>query len=161
MDGRWLAWGRSVFAVAVVVVLVALGLENMALRVQWHEVEDGVYWGARAEGVTAVEIAPGSTGEAAGIRRGDILEGVNGSPVRTVADVVEYYHRAQSGTRLSYLLLRLGSRQVLEVSLAPTPQANSMYFVLAWVGLFTLGVGAAVRVRLALGRLLWRVHIFI
>jgi two-component system NtrC family sensor kinase len=147
VDGRWLAWGRSVFAVAVVVVLVGLGLENMALRVQWHEVEDGVYWGARAEGVTAVEIAPGSTGEAAGIRRGDILEGVNGSPVRTPADVVEYYHRAQPGTRLSYLLLRLGSRQLLEVSLAPTPQASSMYFVLAWVGLFTLGVGAAVRVR--------------
>jgi two-component system, NtrC family, sensor kinase len=146
-EGRWLAWGRSVFAVAVVVVLVALGLENMALRVQWHEVDDGVYWDARPEGVTAIEVAPGSTGEAAGIRRGDILEDVDGSPVRTQADVVEHYHRAQAGTRLSYLLSRLGSRQALEVSLAPTPQGNSMYFVLAWVGLFTLGVGAAVRVR--------------
>jgi two-component system NtrC family sensor kinase len=146
VEGRWLVWGRSVFALAVVVVLVALGLENMALRVQWHEVEDGVYWGARAAGVTAIEVAPGSTGEAAGIRRGDILEGVNGSPIRTPADVVEYYHRAQPGTRLSYLLRRLGSRQALDVWLSPAPQANSMYFVLAWVGLFTLGVGAAVRV---------------
>jgi hypothetical protein len=136
-----------VFAVSVVVVLLALGLENMALRAQWHEVEDGVCWCApSAEGVMAVEVAPGSTGEAAGIRRGDILEGVNGSPVRTPADVVEYYHRAQAGTHLSYLLSRRRSRQVLDVSLEPAPQANSIYFVLAWVGLFTLGVGAAVRV---------------
>jgi two-component system, NtrC family, sensor kinase len=146
-EGRWLTWGRSVFAVAVVFVLVGLGFENMALRAQWHEVEDGVCWCApAAEGVSAVEVAPGSTGEAAGIRRGDILEGVNGSPVRTPADVVEYYHRAQAGTHLSYLLLRHGSRQAVDVSLEPAPQANSMYFVLAWVGLFTLGVGAAVRV---------------
>ena len=54
---------------------------------------------------------------------------------------------AQAGTRLSYLLSRLGSRQAVDVSLEPAPQANSMYFVLAAVGLFTLGVGAAVRVR--------------
>ena len=72
---------------------------------------------------------------------------MNGSPVRTPADVVEQHHRASDGTRLSYLLLRLGSREALEVTLAPAPRASSMYFVLACVGLFTLVVGAAVRVR--------------
>jgi two-component system, NtrC family, sensor kinase len=136
-----------VFAVGVVVVLVVLGLENMVQRARWHEVEDGVNWAPRNEGVTAVEIVPGSTGEAAGIRQGDILEAVNGSPVRTPSDVVEYQHRASEGTRLSYLLLRLGSRETLEVTLALAPRGSSMYFVLACVGLFTLVVGAAVRVR--------------
>jgi PAS domain-containing protein len=147
MEARWLTWGRSGFAVGVVVVLVVLGLQNMALRPRWQEVEDGVNWAARVEGVTAVEVLRDSSGEAAGIRPGDILEAVNGSPVRTPADVVEHQHRASEGTRLSYLLLRLGSREALEVTLAPAPRGSSMYFVLACVGLFTLVVGAAVRVR--------------
>src|SRR5207237_882274 len=51
------------------------------------------------------------------------------------------------GTRLTYTLIRLGARQALDVSLAPAPQGSSMYFVLAAVGLFTLFVGASVRLR--------------
>ena len=65
-EARWLVWGRSVFAVAVVVALIALGVANVARYSRWHEVEDGVFWGARAEGVTAVEVAAGSAAAAAG-----------------------------------------------------------------------------------------------
>jgi len=143
---RWFAW-RTLFAVAVVFVLVSLGVENIRLRARWHEVEDGVLWSQLAEGVTAKEVAAGSAGDLAGIRQGDVLIGVNGQPIQTPADVVELHHRAHDGTRLSYQLLRLGTREAVDVSLAPTPQASSMYFVLASVGLFTLLVGAAVRVR--------------
>jgi PAS domain S-box-containing protein len=124
-----------------------LGIENMLLRARWHEVEDGVLWSARAEGVTAVDIAPDSAGAAAGIEPGDVLIGVDGRAVHTPADVLEYYHRAREGTRLSYQLLRFGTNQGLVVTLRPTPGPSSMYFVLAAVGLFTLIVGAAVRVR--------------
>src|SRR5438874_121475 len=73
----WLAWWRSAFAVAIVVVLVALGVANIALYTRWHEVEDGVLWGARPEGITAVDIAGGSAAESAGIERGDVLLAVN------------------------------------------------------------------------------------
>ena len=60
VEGRWLSWGRSVFAVAVVLVLIALGVANIAMRARWHEVEDGVLWGARPEGLTAAreKVAP-------------------------------------------------------------------------------------------------------
>jgi len=44
-EARWLVWGRSVFAVAVVVALIALGVANVAMYSRWHEVEDGVFWG--------------------------------------------------------------------------------------------------------------------
>ena len=54
-DTPWRTWGRSLFALAVVVALAALGIANVALYSRWHEVEDGVLWGARGEGVTAVE----------------------------------------------------------------------------------------------------------
>ncbi len=133
--------------VTIVTILVVLGLANIAMRAQWHEVEDGVYWGARAEGITAVTLMPGSAGDVAGIQRGDILIAVNGAPVQTPADVVEHQHRGHTGTRLTYTLIRLGTQQALEVSLAPATRASSMYFVLAAVGLFTLLVGASVRLR--------------
>jgi two-component system NtrC family sensor kinase len=143
---RWFAW-RTLFAVSVAVVLAALGVENIVKHASAREVEDGVLWADRAEGVTAIDIAPHSPGADAGIRPGDVLIAVDREPVRTHADVIDIQHRGQEGSRLSYLLLRLGSQEAIEVSLATVPGGSSMYFVLASVGLFTLLVGAAVRVR--------------
>jgi two-component system, NtrC family, sensor kinase len=147
VEGRWLSWGRSVFAVAVVLVLIALGVANIAMRARWHEVEDGVLWGARPEGVTALEVSTGSVAALAGVARGDILLAVNGAPVHTPAEVIEHQHQKPEGTRLAYTLLRLGEQRALEVSLASVSPRGSMYFVLAGVGLFTLLVGASVRLR--------------
>jgi len=146
-ESAWVVWGRSAFALMVVTVLLALGVDNIALRARWHEVEDGVLWGARAEGLTALEVASGSAGAASGVQRGDLLVAINGAPVQSPADVVEFQHRSREGTRLAYTLLRLGTREALEVTLVPVPQGSSLYFVLAGVGLFTLVVGASVRLR--------------
>jgi len=140
-------WGRSAFAVIVVTVLFALGVANVTLRTRWHEVEDGVFWASRAEGLTAIEVDRKSAGAAAGIQHGDVLVAINGSPVQSPDDVVEFAHRSREGTRLTYSLLRLGAHQALQVSLAPVPQSSSLYFVLAAVGLFTLIVGGLVRLR--------------
>lgn len=134
-------------AVAVVVLLIALGAANVAMRAEWRGVEDGVLWGTRSEGVTALEIAAGSPGEQAGIVRGDLLIAVNGKSVERPADVDEYQRLGREGTRLAYTLVRLGTRQALDVSLAPPIRPTSMYFLLAAVGIFTLLVGASVRLR--------------
>ena len=147
VEARWLVWGRSAFALMVVAVLITLGAVNAAMSSRWHEVEDGVLWGNRAEGVTAIEVAAGSAAASAGLQPGDVLLAVNRSPVRTRADVIEYQHRGHKGTRLDYTLLRLGTRQALEIALSPAPRGASMYPVLAAVGLFTLLVGASVRLR--------------
>src|SRR3989441_6552865 len=69
IEARWLVWTRSVLAIVVVAVLVALGIANVTMYSRWHEVEDGVLWSARAEGVTASEVAPGSAASVAGIQR--------------------------------------------------------------------------------------------
>src|SRR5262245_41046611 len=94
-ESPWLVWGRSAFALAVVAILLALGVANIVTRARWHEVEDGVLWAARAEGVTAVEVARGSAADAAGIRRGDLLLAINGSPIEMPAEVVDVQHRGQ------------------------------------------------------------------
>ena len=115
---------------------------------RWHEVEDGVLWSARAEGVTAVEVAPDRPAARAGIERGDVLLAVNGAPV---ADAGRRRRvSASQRTRARACATRCcasGRSQALEVSLAPAPRGSSMYFVLAAVGLFTLLVGASVRLR--------------
>ena len=146
-ERRWIERGRTTFAVVIVAVLLVLGLANVVMYSRWHEVEDGVLWGVRPEGVTALEVARRSAAAAAGIESGDVLLAVNGSPVDTPADVVEYHHRSREATRLAYTLLRVGRRQALEVTLTPAPRGSPMYFVLAAVGFFTLLVGASVRVR--------------
>ena len=146
-EPRWRVWGRTALALAVVVILAALGVANIVTYTRWHEVEDGVHWDSRAEGVTAVEVAAGSPGALAGIERDDLLLAVNGVPIHKQADVVEFQHSAQPGTRLNYTLVRLGTQQLTEVSLAPAPRGSSMYYVLAAVGLFTLLVGASVRLK--------------
>jgi two-component system, NtrC family, sensor kinase len=146
-DARWLVWGRSALALTVVVVLAALGIANVALYSRWHEVEDGVLWAARPEGVTAVEIAAHSPAELAGLQAGDVLLAVSGRPILSPDDVAEVAHRSRAGSRLDYTLLRLGAREALTISLAGAPRGSAMYFVLAAVGLFTLLVGASVRLR--------------
>ena len=128
-------------------VLIVLGLANISTRLRLHEVEDGVLWSARPEGVTAVEVAPDSAAARAGIVPGDVLVAVNGAPVELPADVIAYQHASDVGTRLAYSIVRLGERQALTVSLAPLATPRTMYFVLATVGLFTLLVGASVRLR--------------
>lgn len=145
--GQWRSWARPLGVVAVVAVLVALGVANIVMRAGWHEVEDGVLWGARSQGVTAVEVAPLSAGDAAGVKPGDILLAVNGTPIETPAEAFAFQHRSTAGTRLNYTLLRVGSREVIEIALAAAARPASMYFVLAGVGLFTLLVGASVRLR--------------
>ncbi|MCX6549499.1 MAG: ATP-binding protein [Acidobacteria bacterium] len=135
-------------ALAVVLVLLGLGLANIYVRATWREVEDGVLWVKRAQGVTAAEIAAGTPAIRAGMRVGDVLLAIDGQPVDSPADVVTVAHRASAGTPFTYTLLRLGTREVVQVRLAPIPQGNSvLYFVLAAVGIFTLIVGAGVRLR--------------
>src|SRR4051794_41368091 len=99
---RWRSWWRPAFAIGVTAVLIALGIANIAMRARWHEVEDGVLWGSRAEGLTAIEVASNSSAAAAGIRQGDLLIAVNGQQVDSAADVIGYQHRGHEGTRLSY-----------------------------------------------------------
>src|SRR5256885_16743589 len=100
IEGRWLVWGRSAFAVLVVGSLIVLGLANVITKPRWHEVEDGVLWAARAEGLTAAEVAADSSGAAAGVQLGDLLLAVNGAAVESPSDVVGYQHRGHAGSRL-------------------------------------------------------------
>ena len=135
-------------ALALVLALLTLGIANIYVRATWHEVEDGVLWVSRPDGVTAAELADRAPAAKAGVQLGDVLLAIDGRPVESPADVVGAAHAANAETSLTYTLLRLGSREIVQVRLAPIPQGNSfLYFILAAVGVFTLMIGAWVRLR--------------
>jgi PAS domain S-box-containing protein len=127
---------------------LCLGAANIKARATWHEVEDGVLWLQRTEGVIAGEIARGTPAAAAGLEPGDLLLAIDDHPIEHVSDVANVFHASDVGTTLEYTILRLGTREVVDVSLAPVPNGpGALYFLLAAVGIFTLLVGAAVRLR--------------
>jgi two-component system NtrC family sensor kinase len=144
-SGRW--W-RPALPLLVVAGLLCLGVANIATRATWHEVEDGVLWMLRDEGVIAADIAPGSPAAHVGLKTGDVLLAIDDQPVQQVSDVVQAMHAGAEGSSLRYTVLRLGTREVVDVRLAPMPnQPGVLYFLLAAVGIFSLVVGGAVRLR--------------
>jgi PAS domain S-box-containing protein len=139
---------RPALPIVVVSALLCLGLANIAARAQWREVEDGVLWTATPEGVAASEIAAGTAAAAGGLQRGDVLVAIDDQPVQRVDDVVKALHEAEADSTLLYTVLRLGTREVLDIRVEPIPNGpGALYFVLAAVGIFTLLVGGAVRLR--------------
>src|SRR5215510_14713050 len=81
-------WSKPALPVVDVSVLLCLGAANIAARAACREVEDGVLWASRAEGVVAADIADGTPAAAVGIERGDLLLSINDRPIEDPADVV-------------------------------------------------------------------------
>ncbi|MEO5740683.1 MAG: ATP-binding protein [Vicinamibacterales bacterium] len=133
---------------ALVGVLLCFGALNIAIRATSHKLEDGVLWEARPEGVTAGAVAARGGAMAAGIRRGDVLVAIDGAPVETVEEVQRALDSAAASEPLSYTVLRLGEQQMLNVEVAPVPGGNpTLYVIGAAIGIFTLLIGASVRLR--------------
>jgi two-component system NtrC family sensor kinase len=128
--------------------LLCLGIANISARATWHAVEDGVLWTAQPEGVVAADIAPGTAAAVVGIRKGDLLLAIDDRPVQQVADIEQVLRGASAGQTARYTILRLGTREVVDIRIAPIPSGpRALYFFLASVGIFTLLVGGAVRLR--------------
>lgn len=143
-------WRRTVLPIAVTVCLLAAGIANIVSRATSTDVEDGVLWVERSAGVVAAEVAVPSAAERAGLRPGDVLLAIDGQPIEGRADVFDVQRRARAGEEHTYTLLRLGSREIAQVTLVPLPQgAGLLYYLLATVGIFALLVGVAVRTRRA------------
>jgi two-component system, NtrC family, sensor kinase len=142
------AWLQSTSTTVVVAVLLCLAALNVIQRASWSEVEDGVLWRSHDGEVAAAEVAPGTAAAHAGIRRGDILQAINGKEIQHVDDVIAVLHASADGTRLSYTLLRQDQRELMTIAVQPIPSSpRGLYFTLAAVGIFSLLVGASVRLR--------------
>jgi len=132
----------------IVAFLLFLAGLNIAQRWTWRELEDGVLWKGSNGDVVASEIAFGTAAERAGVQRGDVLLAIDGMPIDHVEDVVARLHGASQGQALRYTVARVGARRQLDLAVAPVPSSPmALYLALAAVGIFSLLVGASVRLR--------------
>jgi two-component system, NtrC family, sensor kinase len=144
----WVRTLPSMTTSVIVVGLLCLAALNMMQRASWTELEDGVWWKVSGGEVTAAEIAKGTAGERAGLARGDILLQIGDREIQRVEDVVDVLHTSTVGSRLRYVIMREQARQQLAIEVAPVPSSPlALYFALAAVGVFSLLVGASVRLR--------------
>jgi hypothetical protein len=133
---------------AIVVALLALAVANIAQRASWAEVEDGVLWRSAGADVVAQEIAAGSAAARAGLQPGDVLLAIDGHAVGGVEDVIATNHASREGRTVEYTLLRMKTRQQVSLAVQPIPSSpRALYYMLAMVGMFSLLVGASVRLR--------------
>jgi two-component system, NtrC family, sensor kinase len=133
---------------ALVVALLCLAAANIAQRARWTELEDGILWRTSGGDIVASEVAAGTAAERAGIERGDVLLAIDGQPVDRLDQVTAALHRAAPGHPLHYTMLRMREQRMADVALQPIPATpRGLYYLLAAVGIFSLLVGAAVRMR--------------
>lgn len=138
---------RTGTGVIVAFLLFLAGL-NIVQRWTWRELEDGVLWKNAGGDIVASEIAMGTAAERGGVQRGDVLLAIDGRPVDRVEDVVATLHAARQGQSLRYTIARVRARQQVDIAVAPVPSSPlGLYCALATVGIFTLLVGASVRLR--------------
>ena len=145
----WVRTLPSMTTSVIVAALLCLAALNMMQRASWSELEDGVLWKISASGeVGASEVAKGTAGDRAGLQRGDVLLQIGDREVQEVEDVVDVLHTSRPGTTLKYLIVRERAKQQALVDVAPVPSSPlALYFALATVGVFSLLVGASVRLR--------------
>src|SRR5689334_15933606 len=151
---------RPLFLVAlpvvVAAVLVCLAIINIAMVRTWRgEPEDGVLWGLEAPGsrnVVAREVYSFGAGAAAGIKPGDLLLRIGDQDITSERQVQAALRGVKEGDSLTYTITdpaggTLGQKNVTPTfQLSPTPP-HGLYYSLAIVGIFSLIVGASVRLR--------------
>ena len=135
--------------VAVAAVLVCLALVDVASVRTWRgEPEDGVLWASDGSNLVAQDVAAGSAGDRAGIKPRDVLMRLNGEEVTSVAALHEAMHVLGEGHEVDYTIVRQSSEALLILRLQPSPLTQfGLYYSLAAVGIFSIVIGAAVRLR--------------
>jgi general secretion pathway protein C len=64
--------------------------------------------GGSPAGLSLVGVAPGSIFQQMGIRNGDVLQAVDGQPIQTVDDVVNFYQSLSSADNVGIQIRRGG-----------------------------------------------------
>jgi len=129
-------------------LLTGIGVSNIIQKSTWSIVDDGVFWAPGPAGVRADRVAQAGPGDRAGVRVGDVLQGIDGESVMTPGEVQRRLDSVEAGDTLSYSLLRAEEARILEVAVAPLPGGNlSLFYYLSTVGFFSLIVGTIVVLR--------------
>lgn len=123
--------------------LVVIGLLNLRDRTVWTDPVDGVFWSEESAGLTAEEV--GEPARLAGIREGDRLLAIDGTPVFNLGHYSDAIYRSGPGSTVTYTVargegiatvtFRLGSRVLLT---AKDGLRTLLAFLYLGIGVFVL-----------------------
>src|SRR6266849_6615419 len=91
------------------ILTVAAGVSaviNFEQQSRFRLPDDGVIWVDRSAGVEALEVSKDRPAAKAGIKTGDILLSINGSPIQQSIDVTKVLVRIGAWNRADYLVKR-------------------------------------------------------
>jgi two-component system, NtrC family, sensor kinase len=114
---------------------------NFEQRYRFVQPDDGVTWQDAAQGVVAARVAPGSPGDRAGIKPGDIVESVRGVAIHHATDVTRLVWRAGPWTEVQYGLKRSGESFRVSLITAPQQDPSSIENYLRVTALLYLFIG--------------------
>ena len=132
--------GAVVLALATLAAMIFAWL-NFVQRTEFESPDDGVVWLDTAQGVQARQIAPNSPAARAGVRVGDYLLAVNGTPITRQVMVTKRLWRAGLWTQVHYRLARNKEEFETYLVTAPAEKPTSIENYERFVGLIYLFIG--------------------
>jgi hypothetical protein len=132
--------GAVVLALATLAAMIFAWL-NFVQRTEFESPDDGVVWLDTPQGVQARQVAQNSPAALAGVRDGDHLLAINGTPVTRQVQVTKRLWRAGLWTQVRYRLLRNGETFETPLVTAPAEKPTSIENYERSVGLIYLFIG--------------------
>src|ERR1700684_3993096 len=120
-DGLRLRLGAVTLALLTLAAVIFAVL-NFQQRSRFIVPDDGVTWMDTANGVMAWHVVSGMPGDRAGIKQGDYIESLHGTPIHRATDVTKLLWRAGPWTEVHYGIRRDG--ESFQVPLVTAPQEN-------------------------------------
>ncbi len=143
-SGSW----KVALALITGAILLTLAVHNIQQKSRFEILDDGVFWEQRDGRLTAIRIDPDGPAFRAGLQVGDVLVLLDHEPVAQATDVRQALDGAKGGQQITYQIVRERAQEALALTVEPLPTGNvPVYYFLAAVGIFTLGVGTFVYVR--------------
>jgi two-component system, NtrC family, sensor kinase len=95
---------KILLTILLTCLLVVVGIINLRDRAVWVDPTDGVRWVDSGQGLRAEEVSSGGPAEAAGIRSGDLLIGINGQGVPDERTYWSFLYETGPNGSATYLL---------------------------------------------------------
>src|SRR5271157_1893962 len=126
---------------------VTFAILNFEQRRLFETPDDGIAWLDAPQGVVAWTVAGNSPGAAAGLRSGDQLVAINGTPIKNALQVTKRLWRLGMWTQVRYRVARQGEEIETLLVTAPVERSASIENYLRIVGLLYLFIGLFIFVR--------------
>ena len=135
----------AVLLALVTIAAVVFGWINFQKEREFEVPYDGLWCVEKASQLHVERVTPGSPGERAGVKAGDLVLAVNDRPVNNTSSLTREMYRAGTWSKANYALMR-GSVP-LTVSVILVPYDRSINAGLRFIALIYLGIGLYVLLR--------------